>query len=274
MALRTVRCLIFIGALATPALRAGQSDRAVRFSPQSRVFRIDAGEATYAFGVNEKNELQSIYWGGRLSDDDTIPSPKAAPEVASFDSPSTITLQEFSGWGGGIYVEPALKVTFPDGNRDLVLHYVSQTISRDGFVVILKDISRDIFVEPHYTVDEATCILGRSAVITNHTKQALTIEQAAAASWDLASGSDYSLRYLTGRWAEEDSLNQQQILTGKTVLESRRGSTGHQNNRWFAIERGSSRDEDNGEVWFGALVWSGSIQDGFTYAYTPGIMMA
>ena len=119
MALRTFRYLIFIlfDGLAISAFCAGQQDRAVRFSPQNRVFRIDAGEATYAFGVNEKNELQSIYWGGRLRDDDTIPSPKTAHEVASFDSPSTTTLQEFSDWGGGIYVEPALKVTFSDGNR-------------------------------------------------------------------------------------------------------------------------------------------------------------
>ena len=260
MAPRTFRSLILslFLVLVTSTFCAQQPDSAVRFFQQSRVFRIDTGETTYAFGVNEKNELQSIYWGGRLGDDDTIPSPKAAHEVASFDSPSTTTLQEFSGWGGGIYVEPALKVTFSDGNRDLVLHYVSQTTSPDGFVVVLKDISRDIFVELHYTVDEATGILGRSAVIKNRTKQALTVERAAAASWNLPSGADYSLRYLSGRWAAEDSLNQQQILPGKTVLESRRGSTGHQNNPWFAIERGSSTDEDTGEVWFGALAWSGS----------------
>jgi alpha-galactosidase len=260
MAPRTSRSLIFIlfVVLATSAFCDGQPGSAVRFSQQNRVFRIDAGEMTYAFGVNEKSELQSIYWGGRLGDEDAIPSPKAAHEVASFDSPSTTTLQEFSGWGAGIYVEPALKVSFPDGNRDLVLHYVSETTTKEGFIVVLKDISRDIFVELHYTVDEATGILGRSAVITNRTKQPLTIEQAAAASWNLPSGADYSLHYLSGRWAAEDSLNQQQILPGKTVLESRRGSTGHQNNPWFAIERGNSMNEETGEVWFGALAWSGS----------------
>src|SRR5882757_6926243 len=153
MALRTFRPLIFV-LLGVPAISvfcAAQPSPAVRFSQQNHVFRIDAGEATYAFGVNEKNELQSIYWGGRLGDDDTIPYPKAAHEVASFDSPGTTTLQEFSGWGGGIYVEPALKVTFSDGNRDLVLHYFSETTNKDGFVVVLKDVSRDIFVELHYT---------------------------------------------------------------------------------------------------------------------------
>src|SRR5437016_1167091 len=45
-----------------------------------------------------------------------------------------------------------------------------------------------------------------------------------------------------------------------------RGSTGHQANPWFAISRDSSQevvgpitaDEEYGEVWFGALAWSGS----------------
>ena len=30
-------------------------------------------------------------------------------------------------------MEPALKVTFADGNRDLVLHYESHEIASDGF---------------------------------------------------------------------------------------------------------------------------------------------
>ena len=42
------------------------------------------------------------------------------------------------------------------------------------------------------------------------------------------------------------------------MIESRRGSTGHQANPWFAIEAGDRPDENAGEVWFGALAWSGS----------------
>src|SRR6185369_311136 len=116
----------------------------------------------------------------------------------------------------------------------------------------------EVFVELHYSVDAATGVLGRSAVIVNRTKAPLTIEQAAAASWNLPAGNDYRLRYLSGRWAAEWTLNEQNVAPGKTVLESRRGSTGHQNSPWFAIERGESRDEETGEVWFGALAWSGS----------------
>lgn len=237
---------------------SAQAANPVSFDAQNHVFRIDTADMTYAFGINENAELQTIYWGNRLSANDPLPSPKASLGAASFDLPSTTTPEEFAGWGGGLYVEPALKITFQDGNRDLVLHYVSHSINKDGLVIVLKDISRDVFVDLHYTIDETTGVLGRSAVITNRTNQPLTIEQAAAATWNLPSGTDYTLRYLSGRWAGEDALNQQKILPGKTVLESRRGSTGHQNNPWFAIERGSSNDQDTGDVWFGALAWSGS----------------
>jgi len=59
---------------------------------------------------------------------------------------------------------------------------------------------------------------------------------------------------------------QEPIHPGSRVIESRRGSTGHQANPWFAISRDASQKnagpitaaEEYGEVWFGALAWSGS----------------
>jgi alpha-galactosidase len=151
-----------------------------------------------------------------------------------------------------------LKISFSDGNRDLVLQYASHSIEGNELTVTLRDISRDLFVDMHYRVDETTGIIARSTSVINRTHEPLVIEQVAAATWNLSPGTDYFLRYLTGRWAGEDALQHQKILSGETILESRRGSTGHQNNPWFAIERGEQTDEDFGEVWLGALAWSGS----------------
>ncbi len=86
--------------------------------------------------------------------------------------------------------------------------------------------------------------------------QPVTIEQAAAAAWALPPA-HYTLNYLTGRWAGEWTLTQEALHPGARVLESRRGTTGHQANPWFAIQAGAP-NEDDGEVWFGALAWSGS----------------
>jgi alpha-galactosidase len=232
----------------------------------AQVFRLDGGDSTYAFGINERGELQTIYWGGRVGAHDRIPPAHSFPEWASFDSSSTTTPQEFAGWGAGLFTEPALKVSFADGNRDLVLHFVRVTPNGSHAVeVLLKDISREIYVTLHYSIDPESGILARSATIENQEKQPLLIEQAAAAQWTLPPAR-YTLSYLTGRWAGEWTLNQELIQGGARVIESRRGTTGHQANPWFAISRDSGQDnarpaiadEEHGEVWFGALAWSGS----------------
>ena len=228
--------------------------------PSGPVFRLDGGNTTYAFGVNERGELQQIYWGGKIGANDAIAPAKSNPEVASFDSPYNNTPQEYAGWGAGLYQEPALKVTFADGNRDLVLHYVSSSKPANGdghaFDVVLKDISRAVTVTLHYQMDPESGILARSATIENREPKPIMIEQAAAAAFSLPPA-HYTLSYLSGRWAGEWTLNQETVHQGQRVLESRRGSTGHQLNPWFALGKGDA-DEEHGETWFGSLAWSGS----------------
>ncbi|HWG21909.1 MAG TPA: alpha-galactosidase [Terracidiphilus sp.] len=244
-----------IALLCATSLAAAQSTGA-KFDSAAKVFRLDGGNVSYVFGVNARGELQQMYWGGLVAASDAFPQAAPMPEWVSFDSSYSTTPQEYAGWGAGLFVEPALKVTFADGNRDLVLHYQSHTLKPDGLDVVLKDISRNIFVTLHYTMDSQTGILARSATIENREAAPVTIEQAAAAAWALPRG-HYTLNYLTGRWAGEWNLTQETLHPGARVLESRRGSTGHQANPWFAIQSGEP-GEDHGEVWFGALAWSGS----------------
>jgi alpha-galactosidase len=242
-----------------PGLAGAQSkDASIRFDKEAQVFRIDAADMSYMLGINEKKQVQTLYWGERLSGADTFAH--SDPGSSSFDASTNTTQQEFVSWGGGLYVEPDLKVTFPDGNRDLVLQYVSHTIEGNRLTLLLKDIAREVYVELPYQSDAITGILRRSAQVQNRTAAPLTIEQIASGTWNLPRGMDYRLRYLTGRWAGEWSLHEQTIQPGKTILESRRGSTGAQNNPWFAIDRNGSNDQDSGNVWFGALGWSGSWQ--------------
>jgi alpha-galactosidase len=229
---------------------------AATFDQSAKVFRLDGGNTSYVFGVNSRGELQQIYWGGRLAPADHPATPTPSREWASFDSSYTDTPQEYAGWGGGLFFEPALKVTFVDGNRDLVLHYENHTTTADGFDVVMKDIKNAVFVTLHYSMDQESGVLARSATIENREPQAITIEQAAAAAWALPPA-NYSLNYLTGRWAGEWTLTQETLQSGVRVIESRRGTTGHQANPWFAIQAGEP-SEETGEVWFGALAWSGS----------------
>jgi alpha-galactosidase len=243
--------LLFAASMSTSAQTA-----IANFDPATKIFRLDGGKVSYVFGVNSRGELQQVYWGGRLGATDKFPQAVAMREWASFDSSYSTTPQEYAGWGAGLFVEPALKVSFADGNRDLVLHYESHKPAEHGFDVVLKDIQRQIFVTLHYRIDPETGILARSATIENRETGPVTVEQVAAAAWALPA-SHYTLNYLTGRWAGEWTLTQETLRPGERVIESRRGSTGHQANPWFAIQAGEP-NEEHGEVWFGALAWSGS----------------
>lgn len=251
------------GAIAVAMLSPcfGQEGNArVTYDAATHVFRMDAAQVTYALGVNDRQQLQTIYWGQRLAPADRLSAAKSPRGWASFDLPATDTQHEFAGWGGGLYLEPDLKITFPDGNRDLALEYVSHTIDGSALAVVMKDISREVYVTLHYAMDNETGIVRRWAEIENRTGAPFTIEQVAAGTFNLPRGDDYHLHFLTGRWAGEWNVRDEAIRGGKIVLESRRGSTGDGNNPFFAIDRDVSKSQEQGEVYFGALAWSGSWQ--------------
>src|ERR1700720_2752173 len=63
-----------------PVVRA-----AVQYSPERKVWVLQAGETTYAMGVNERGELQSIYWGPRVTRDADFSAAHSRAEIASFD---------------------------------------------------------------------------------------------------------------------------------------------------------------------------------------------
>src|ERR1700733_1583826 len=124
---------------------------------QQQTFRLDGGGVTYAIGVTPRGTVQAVYWGARLAADDPLPA--AQPSGRAFDINDGP--QEYAGWGGGLLAEPSLKITFLDGNRDLVLRFVSATPAPHALRVVLKDIQRNVFVTLRYDIEPETGILAR-----------------------------------------------------------------------------------------------------------------
>jgi alpha-galactosidase len=244
--------------LASTALGAADAWASSSYDARTRVFRLEGGDVTYAFGISDRGYLQSVYWGGRIAAGDALGPLPSLKDHSSVDMAVSITPQEYPGQGGGLFAEPALKVAWPDGGRDVVLKYESHSLGKDSVTVIMKDIARPLRVTLRYSIDSETGIVGRSATIENLDKATVRLDQAESASYTLPVGADYRLHYLTGRWAAEWTLQTRPLTEGSTVIESRRGSTGHQANPWFAIDRAGEAQEESGSVWFGALAWSGS----------------
>lgn len=237
----------------------------IRFLPQQKVFVLDAGSTTYAFGINGRNELQHVYWGGRLYRDADLTAAREVQGWASFDLSPTSTPDEYPAWGAGRFVETCLKVTRGDGVRDVVLKYASHQIKGDVLEVQTKDVNDEVRATLIYRVFPEG-LIERRAVIANGTRNVFTIESAQSAAWNLPPGEGYRLSYLTGRWAGETQLVREEIHPGLKVIESRRGNTG-QVNPWFAIDGTERASEESGNVWFGAIAWSGNWR--ITVEQTP-----
>ncbi len=249
-------------AFAVVSARAQTGPVLIRYLEDRKLWILNTDRATYAVGVNNRNEPQQVYWGNRLARDADLPRARTEREWASFDPPETDTNGEYQGWGDRVYTEPCLKVTLADGDRDLVLHYFSYEIKGDTLTLRLKDIQYDLEVDLVYRVFPHEDIIRKEATVTNRTAQPIVIESAQSGVWYVPRGEGYRLTYLVGRWADETQLTREEIRQGKILLDSRRGNTGHQINPWFAIDGGSRLEdratEQHGRVWFGALGWSGN----------------
>jgi alpha-galactosidase len=252
---------ILLAAIVTTPMAHPQS---IEYRPDAKLWVIQAGDFTYAMGVDERNWLQSLYWGPRIDRAEDIPAAHSLPERAAFDLPSTTTPQEYAAWGAGLYTEPDLKATFASGNRDVVLEYVDQHQTHDAnsqtLDITMRDIKLPLVVHLFYRVYSRQSILERWSTIDNQTKEDVVLEDAASATWSLPNleNRNYRAHWLTGRWAGEWQLQSASLDVGSQVIESRRGSTGNQANPWFALEGPDAADEEHGPVYFGELGWSGS----------------
>jgi alpha-galactosidase len=245
---------IALAAVLTAAALAAQP---IQYSEARKTWLLTTAHSSYAMGVAEDGALRNLYWGAPLWRIDDLAAPARRRDLSSFDPRQMLENEEFPGWGGPRFYEPSLKVTRADGNRDLVLKYVSHRAADNGVDITLRDIRDAIEVTLHYRVYPAQGVISRHATIHNGTSAPITLESAQSGAWYLPAGDGYQLTYLTGRWAAETQVNHEPIHEGMKVLESRKGHTSHNVNPWFAIDGGDA-SEESGRVWFGALAWSGN----------------
>ncbi len=253
---------LIVACLACAAIEA----QSIQYVEARKVWLLTMRDTSYAMGVGPDGALRHLYWGAPLWRLEDLPAAQARQDISSFDPRQMLENEEFPGWGGARYYEPALKIAREDGDRDLVLRYASHRIQGDELDITLKDVNDPIEVTLHYRVYPDYGILSRSATVRNSTNRAFTVASAQSAAWYLPPGEGYRLSYLSGRWAAETQLNREPIHEGQKVLESRKGHTSHNFNPWFAVDAGDAAEE-HGRVWFGALAWSGNWR--LTVEQTP-----
>jgi alpha-galactosidase len=230
---------------------------------------VEMRSTCYAFALADDGAaLAHLHWGVTLPRE-VLASLAAASRQQQWDRRLSLMRarpDEYVPWGGPRYDEPSLKVDFADGTRGIEWRYAGQRVIRDGPVstleIDLADTAYPLQATLHYRVYDGFDVLERWATLRHRGEEPrsapFVVRQAHSANWWLPDRGSWRLRYLHGAWGAETQLTQAQLTPGKMVLESRRGTTSHQLNPWFTLDPDRTATEETGEVWSGALAWSGS----------------
>lgn len=218
---------------------------------------LETRNSAYCFGINDDGYLINSFWGTRKNIKTDYPLPIQKAGWASFDSSANVLPQEYPVYGGAFLHEPCLKITFADGVRDLVLKYDSDWSSQNEIAIKLRDTYYPIQVILHYRANANYDLIERWVEVINEGKEAFTIERIFSTQWHFPEQQQYFLSHLSGKWGDEFHLTREALTSGVKVLESRRITSSHHHNPWFMIDAGNAT-ETEGEVWFGALAWSGN----------------
>jgi alpha-galactosidase len=232
----------------------------------------------YAFGLADGGAaVRHLHWGA--------PLPRAAladllaagtgemPRRERQFSLGRERPDEYVPWGGLRYDEPSLKAEFGDGTRSVEWRVTGHWVTRQGPVSTLEvDLADTVYplrVTLSYRVYDGFDVLDRWATLRHGGDgPPVVIRQAHSANWWLPARGSWRLRYLHGGWSGETQLAQTSLTPGKVVLESRRGTTSHQLNPWFTLDPEGTATEEDGELWSGALAWSGSWK--LVFETSPG----
>lgn len=220
----------------------------IRYLDEERMFLISTDNIAYVIKI-EDSKLKNIYFGEKL--------------VFDFDYIPEIKKNIFINWSWNYelsdrsennYANTAFKVLYHDGVRDCELLYKNYEIFDNKLKIELFDEFYGMKIFLFYEVFEHDNIIKKYYEVNNISDQKINIEILKNSLYiPILEG---NFNYLKGMWGHETNIVHEKINQGIKSIGSRTGNTGHLFNPYFSIDDGA--DEDNGNVWFGLLGWSGN----------------
>lgn len=234
-----------------------------RYDEQRRLFQLDTADMTYAFCVTPGGRLNHLHWGGKVgaaSDfDEDIAAAKDRINLLG-NSDRYNCRQEYAAQEPFDYGQDAIFPVFADGVRGARLVYRRHEFSGGCLKVFMKDAHYPLEVELQYRTIGDLNLLSRSAVIRNLGEEPIVLERALSATAYLPE-KNYRMTHFSGNWGAEFTRRQLNVDQQQIVLENHRGNCAAQQHVPFvALDTGGEATETAGEVFFGALKWSGDIR--------------
>ncbi len=258
-------------------------------------FFLQTAHSTYGMRVMETRHLEHLYYGERITVDETDPS-SCAPLVMqrAFAPGNTcvydtehpqISMEdvclEVGTCGKGDIREPFLEVRFTDGSvtfdftfasyevftlkdRDQRLqasglphsYSESENDSAECLQIVLQDVTNHLELQLFYTVYEDCDVITRSACLVNHSDAVVTVERCMSAQLDLTE--DYSvITHFSGAWAREMHREQISLSSGKFVNSSYTGTSSNRANPFLSLSA-ENTCETSGPCIGSNLIYSGN----------------
>ena len=257
----------------------------ILYNGQTRTFRLDAKDSSYAFRINSLGYLQHLYYGAHISDTSLEELAYTAHHASIHAHPANcpayfspdVSRMEYPCFGRGDCRGTALSIRRSDtGTVDTDLTYVSHRIyagkpalagqpatyatgeEADTLEILLRDGVSGAEVTLFYTVFRDLAAIARRVTVRNAGKNVLELERALSLSIDFHDVSDMDVIHLYGEWARERSVERVPMMHGTQSVGSLRGASSHIHNPFLAV-CSHDANETAGDVCGVSLVYCGNF---------------
>lgn len=255
----------------------------IEFDEKKKIFHLKNSYFSYVLGIEDFGVLAHLYYGKPI---DSYRGARKYPRIDRSFSPnfpdaenrlfSRDTLpQEFPNYGCGDFRESAIVIEHNDGSvvsdfryKDykiingkpkipgLPSTYTVEEAEAKTLKIILEDSFSLVQAHLYYSIYKDRSVLNRRVELINKNVAPISIKKLVSMSLDFV-GKDFEMIQLNGAWARECVIERSKIFKGIHRLDSKRGTSSHQQNPFFAL-LGKNTDETQGEVYGFNLVYSGS----------------
>ena len=214
--------------------------------------------------VNEQKEVNTIYLGEKLKNDTEYSA--ISQQFSQGNDYTTIYNSSYTPAGSKNLLEPAINVTHSDGNTSLSLNYVShKTTNIDNDISLTEIVLKDpvynfevtLFIKAFFNED----VIEQWTQIVNKEKGDVVLHKYASANLYFTGNNDFWLNQYHGDWAKEMKPEETHLTHGIKVLDSKLGTRANLfQPSVFMISLGKPASEDEGQVVFAGLEWSGNFR--------------
>jgi alpha-galactosidase len=236
---------------------------AVLIAHGQTIIPIESSSNALVLQSDQQNNLSIIYFGERLSDKGEYAEISGAYRQAQ--DFSQVLNSAYSTSGTKNLLEPAITVTHADGNNSLDLRYVDhkkENLSENVqlFTINLKDPIYPFYAKLFYKVYVEEDVFEQWSVISQEEKKPVSLHKFASANLYLKADEFWLTQY-HGDWAREMNPEISRLTHGIKTLDTKLGTRANLlQPSVFMIGLDGKPREDEGNVLFGAMEWSGNFR--------------